>query len=100
MIAAVFGLAVHTLANVEKVMFLGPAPTIVPFLQDKVVHLEALSPEVPELRRQLHAKFPHSPDMEEPSEIWVLLRGLEEGRRYEVRICWAATVRFSISYFC
>jgi hypothetical protein len=32
-------------------------------------------------------------------ESWYLLRGLDEGRRYEVRICWPATVSLALSYY-
>lgn len=84
------------LANVEKVVFLGPAaveiPTESPTLED--LQLPALSPEDARLRTQLSAEFPSETNPYGPV-TWVLLERLQENRRYEVRICWAATVRYS-----
>ena len=79
--------------NVEKTIFLAPAPIHIshqhPNLED--LNLEALSPSTAELRRQLPAAFP---ELANPkgSEAWFLLDRLTQHQRYEVRICWAATV--------
>lgn len=79
-------------ANVEKTIFLGPSavtlPDIHPSLDD--LHLQSLSRLDSVLPTQLAVQFsskaePHG------LESWYLLSDLEEGRRYEVRICWPAT---------
>jgi hypothetical protein len=80
-------------ANVEKIIFLGPSsvtiPTQHPTLED--LQLPALSPEQKTIRTHLRAEFPtNSSTKGEPS--WVLLHQLSEGQRYELRVCWAATV--------
>ncbi|KAJ4402412.1 hypothetical protein N0V91_007277 [Didymella pomorum] len=79
-------------ANVEKTIFLGPSavtlPEIHPSLDD--LHLQSLSRLDSVLPTQLAVQFPSKA---EPHglESWYLLSDLEEGRRYEVRICWPAT---------
>ncbi|KAF8864462.1 hypothetical protein BDZ45DRAFT_737465 [Acephala macrosclerotiorum] len=82
----------YVLGNTEKAIFLGPSslnlPAEHPTLED--LQLEALSPHHWSLRTHIEAKFPtHSSKYGKPS--WYLLHGLQEGERYEVRICWAAT---------
>lgn len=80
-------------ANVEKTIFLGPSavtlPDVHPNLDD--LHLRSLSSLKPILPTQLSVQFP-SNTKPHGLESWYLLSGLEEGRRYEVRICWPATV--------
>lgn len=80
-------------ANTEKVIFLGPSslqvPVEHPTLED--LKLEALSPHHWSLRTHIRAEFPTNSSKYGQSS-WYLLHGLEEGKRYEVRICWAATV--------
>lgn len=80
-------------ANTEKVVFLGPSslevPLEPPMLQD--LQLEALSPKLPSIRTHIEAEFPSDVSRYGQS-TWLLLRGLREGQRYEVRICWAAIV--------
>jgi len=79
-------------SNTEKVIFLGPSqlqvPVQHPTLQD--LHLQALSAQHWSLRTHIRAEFPTSSSKQGQSS-WFLLNGLQEGRRYEVRICWAAT---------
>ncbi|KZM28848.1 uncharacterized protein EKO05_0008553 [Ascochyta rabiei] len=79
-------------ANVEKTIFLGPSavtlPDIRPSLED--LRLHSLSNLEPILPTQLPVQFP-SHTNPHGIESWYLLSGLEEGRRYEVRICWPAT---------
>lgn len=82
-------------ANVEKLIFLGPKKSDEP--PQLLSHafgsqLEILSPANYTLQRRLHAAFPWDPARKEDSEAWILLQNLEEGRRYEVRVCWGATV--------
>jgi hypothetical protein len=80
-------------ANTEKVIFLGPearpVPVDSPTLDD--LGLPELSPRRWALRTHLDAAFP-TEDAALGASSWVLLNGLKEGQRYEVRVCWAATV--------
>ncbi|KAI9814017.1 MAG: hypothetical protein M1827_003481 [Pycnora praestabilis] len=81
-----------TAANVEKVIFLGPTRIAVPPEHPNLddLRLNILTPSHWSLRTQLLAAFPN---LEEPrgKDSWFLLKGLREGQRYELRICWAAT---------
>jgi hypothetical protein len=81
------------LANVEKVIFLGPSalqiPQSQPTLED--LRLRVLTPHQSTLRTELRKEFP-SESSEKGVASWFLLDELVEGQRYEVRICWAATV--------
>jgi hypothetical protein len=80
-------------ANVEKTIFLGPSPVTLshvrPSLDD--LRLPVLSPPNAVLPTRLPVQFP-TEAVPRGLESWYLLRGLDEGRRYEVRICWPATV--------
>jgi hypothetical protein len=82
-----------SLANVEKTIFLGPPaitiPTAHPNLDD--LSLIPLSPLHLSARTYLNASFP-TEDSLKGNEHWLLLDGLSPGARYEVRICWLATV--------
>lgn len=79
-------------ANVEKTIFRAPSvatiPAVDPSLDD--LGLQRLSPANPALRTQLNASFPSedSPG----TDSWYFLENLTPGQRYEVRICWLATV--------
>ncbi|KAJ8070979.1 hypothetical protein OCU04_001333 [Sclerotinia nivalis] len=79
-------------ANTEKAIFLGPSTLNIPMghptLSD--LHLSALSPQHHTLRTHIDAEFPTS-NTKYGQSTWYLLQGLEEGQRYEVRVCWAAT---------
>ena len=79
--------------NVEKTIFLAPEaiqiPQQHPSFED--LKLEVLSPSKPGLRCQLPAAFP-KPGSPKGTEAWFLLDRLTQHQRYEVRICWAATV--------
>lgn len=81
------------LANVEKVIFLGPGSLQIPQQQPTLddLHLLSVSPNQPILRTELSAVFP-SKSSEKGLASWVLIEQLIEGQRYEVRVCWAATV--------
>jgi hypothetical protein len=80
-------------ANVEKTIFLGPSPVILsnvrPSLDDLRLHV--LSPPNTILPTLLPVQFP-TEAVPRGLESWYLLRALDDGRRYEVRICWPATV--------
>lgn len=95
-------------ANVEKTIFLGPAPVNIPpqsqssspSLAD--LRLDVLTPDDDDknnnnwsLRAHLPVRFP-SDDAPRGQETWLLLDALTEGRRYEVRVCWLATVRVCV----
>lgn len=81
------------LGNTEKVIFIAPEKLKVPVQHPTIedLKLEALSPEQWSLRTYLQAEFPTDSTPRGKSS-WVLLQDLQEGQRYEVRICWAATV--------
>lgn len=80
-------------ANVEKTIFLGPSAVTLPDFRPNLddLNLQTLSSLDSVLSTQLAVQFPSKA---EPHGLatWYLLSGLEEGRRYEVRICWPATV--------
>ncbi|KAF1926590.1 uncharacterized protein M421DRAFT_211157 [Didymella exigua CBS 183.55] len=80
-------------ANVEKTIFLGPGAVTLsdvrPSLDD--LRLYSLSSFNSILPTQLAVQFPSKAEPHGP-ESWYLLSDLEEDRRYEVRICWPATV--------
>ncbi|KAK3387180.1 hypothetical protein B0H63DRAFT_151891 [Podospora didyma] len=88
--------AALVLANVEKTIFLGPAAVNIPLAHPTLddLNLEVLTPASPptssSLRTRLEAQFPTASHPCGKS-TWLLLDNLEPGRRYEVRICWAAT---------
>ena len=88
-----FSLPLAVLANVEKTIFLGPPaitiPTPHPNLDD--LYLIPISPLHPTVRTRLNASFPTN-GASKGTATWVLLDGLTPGARYEVRICWLATV--------
>ena len=81
-------------ANVEKTIFLGPSAVTLSDVRSRVddLHLHVLSSRDPILPTQLSVSFP-STSQPHGLESWYLLGGLKEGARYEVRICWPATVR-------
>jgi hypothetical protein len=87
------------LGNTEKAIFLGPSslqvPTEHPTLED--LQLDALSPQQWSLRTHIEAEFPTNMSRYGHSS-WVLLHRLQEGQRYEVRICWAATVSYYLGW--
>lgn len=82
-----------THANVEKTIFLAPPTTILPSeeLDLDDLGLERLSLEHPVVRTRLNASFPTT-DAPEGTDSWFFLENLRPGQRYEVRVCWLATV--------
>ncbi|PHH92875.1 hypothetical protein CDD83_4018 [Cordyceps sp. RAO-2017] len=83
------GAASGAVANVEKVIFTGPAAGAGLVLPDR---LGALTPAAPVLRTNL-SRAADGPG----AEAWLLLGDLDEGRRYELRVCWAAIEPTSFS---
>ena len=81
------------LANVEKTIFLGPDAVNIPLqhptLED--LNLDVLTPDNWSLRTHIEARFP-SDGLEKGKSTWYLLDSLRKDQRYEVRICWPATV--------
>lgn len=81
-------------ANTEKTIFLGPEPVNIPqhspTLSD--LNIDVLTPEDWSLRSRLDAIFP-TQKLPRGKEAWLLLDSLTEGQRYEIRVCWLATVR-------
>lgn len=87
-IALLFALLISTTqANTEKAIFLAPATSELKSLNRS---LDTLTPAVPKLRKSLPVAFP-TDDLPYGTEFWFLLRDLNPGQRYEVRVCWAAT---------
>lgn len=80
-------------ANVEKTVFLTPSLTSSTgeFPNVGNFNLDTLTPKKRSIRRQIPAIFANTTNPQ-GAEIWFFLKGLEEQKRYEVRICWAATV--------
>lgn len=88
---AVFTATIH--ANVEKTIFIAPPSTTIPSAQPDLddLGLERLSPENAVVRARLNASFP-TPESPDGSDSWFFLENLNPGQRYEVRVCWLATV--------
>lgn len=87
-------------ANVEKTIFVAPSPVALPDDSPSLdaLRLPVLSPAHTVLPTQLAVHFP-SASLPRGLESWYLLRALDEGRRYEVRICWPATVS-AVCFLC
>lgn len=85
-------------ANVEKTIFLGPSPATVPSTNAGLddLGLERLSPLNPTLRTQLNASFA-TDDAPQGTESWYFLEDLTPRQRYEVRVCYLATVCRALS---
>ncbi|KAJ5336487.1 uncharacterized protein N7506_004509 [Penicillium brevicompactum] len=79
-------------ANVEKTIFLAPAPATIPSQEPSLDDLgvERLSPQNPVVRTRLNASFPTTA-VPEGTESWFFLEKLNPGQRYEVRVCWLST---------
>jgi hypothetical protein len=89
-------------ANVEKTIFVAPEETTMttdgPSLSN--LCLQTLTPveDNRKIRISLPVSFP-TKDNAFGKSSWYLLQHLKPGQRYEVRICWSATVRISSSLF-
>ncbi|KAF2243215.1 hypothetical protein BU26DRAFT_534209 [Trematosphaeria pertusa] len=80
-------------ANVEKTIFVAPSPVALPNVRPGLddLRLDILdAAHAPILATKLAVQFPTEP-APRGLESWYILRNLQEGRRYEVRICWPAT---------
>ena len=88
-----FAFVQHSLANTEKVIFSAPPTETLSELYDlKEEAFKTITPSDPVLRVSLPVAFP-TIDRPKGLDSWYRLEGLEEDQRYEVRVCWAATVR-------
>jgi hypothetical protein len=81
-------------ANVEKTIFLGPSAVEIPRQNPNLdnLFLIPLAPSHASVRTRLNASFP-TKETPQGTEHWLLLEDLTPNARYEVRICWLATVR-------
>lgn len=80
------------ICNVEKTIFIAPTALITP--NDVGIGnllLTSINPTHRSIRTYLNASFP-SDDEPKGTQTWALLEGLCPGQRYELRICWLATV--------
>jgi len=83
----------QAVANVEKTIFVAPDPSTMPNASPNLDNLclEPLAPSLSTLHKLLPVRFP-SKLHPLGRQSWYLLKGLRPGTRYEVRVCWAATV--------
>lgn len=85
-----------TSANTEKAIFLGPEPVNIPAQSTSLaaLNIDTLTPVNYSLRTHLDAIFPNE-EFPRGKETWLVLDNLTESQRYEVRVCWLATVSSS-----
>lgn len=83
-------LVLSVLANVEKTIFVAPPPNV-SHPSHSFEFLDTLSPSTPSVSKSLNASFP-SEEAPQGVSSWFRLVNLSPGQRYEVRICWLATV--------
>lgn len=82
------------LANTEKTIFIAPSAIALPDAgpQLHALNLETITYTHSKVRTSLAIAFP-TEEAPRGLDSWYLLQGLNQGQRYEVRICWAAIVR-------
>lgn len=82
-----------SLANTEKIIFTAPPTEALSELYDiKDEAFKTITHANSSLRTSLPVAFPNV-DRPQGLDSWYWLKDLEEDKRYEVRVCWAATVR-------
>jgi hypothetical protein len=96
-------------ANADKIIFTGPAPDTIPLAKPSLsdLNLDVLGRgSAWNIRTNLTRTFPAYSEFESEEEgetefgkvgrdghsSWFLLDNLVQGRRYELRVCWAAIV--------
>lgn len=85
LLAFALALSTRVFANTEKVIFIAPPAPLEPLESHRA--LETLSPSKPAVRRiEVQLSF------ERPTEEFFALESLDIGRKYEVRVCWPASV--------
>lgn len=98
LVASLFPILVSlALANVEKTIFLAPAAINIPPYLPNLDHLklDVLNPSTASsssITTQVKASFPTFINLR-GTESWFLLENLNPNQRYELRVCWIATVR-------
>ena len=93
-LSSLFALLVASaLANTEKTIFI--APDALSFTDSNpsldVLQLQSLNHTSSTLTTSLDVLFP-TEDAPQGADHWFLLRDLNPGQRYEVRVCWPAVV--------
>ena len=80
-------------ANTEKTIFVAPVGLVISDAQPslEILQVQELTHNNATLRTYLGAEFPSESALH-GREHWYLLRDLIAGQRYELRVCWAATV--------
>lgn len=90
-----YSLAICAYANTEKTVFVAPPSLEIanahPSLDN--LRLGTLSPTHKSLRSVVKRTFPSVED-KKGFQSWYLLEDLTPDQRYELRVCWAATVGF------
>ena len=85
-------------ANVEKTIFIAPSGSDVTYISERralaALNIETLSPGSNTLRRAI-SRTGTSRESSVVTSTWYSLTDLNPAQRYEVRICWAATVSLS-----
>ena len=89
-------------ANVEKTIFIAPHTVTLPAIGDSTFDriLDSITPQNNTLRYSLPAAFVKTPTaldsrLQEDTYAWFLLSHLTPYQRYELRLCWTATVSFA-----
>lgn len=97
-LVAIASLSTLVRANTEKVIFTAPDNVVFgdvrPNLSD--LRLDTFTPTKLALRTALPVAFPTEQESR-GLQSWYLLENLTPGQRYEVRICWPATVSHALS---
>lgn len=83
-------------ANTEKTIFVAPERIHLGDVRPNLVdlQLDTLTTAKRELQTALPVAF--ATNISRGIQSWYLLDNLDPGQRYEVRICWPATVRYSL----
>lgn len=94
-VCLIASLVAPALANVDKTIFLGPKSVIIPPTHPNLedLRVDTLTPGNGTLRTHVEAQFP-SETAKFGKATWLVLDGLTEGQRYEVKICWLGTVGY------
>ena len=93
----ILGYTFHVFANVEKAIFVAPRDKYILPATLADLDLNIITPTSNAVRRQLQRRS-FEFNSPEAAVTWYLLDDLTPDQRYEIRICWAATV--GLSYTC
>ncbi|KAF4343669.1 hypothetical protein FBEOM_2342 [Fusarium beomiforme] len=81
------------IANVEKTIFTAPPSFPIPHQKPSLadLRLRVLTPVASSIRTNISRIFPTGPqNYTSGAATWLLLDKLNQGQRYEFRVCWAA----------